>query len=141
MDRKSDRQADRGMGRISHNGALCISNLNRMGRVDRVKWVGLHCYHQDILSLYNTTFQPVRSAFRGRPNHGRACVRMLKGKLEKIIKSNTNTAWLANKLLRPKRCVIQSNNILVIAMQSDTLHSDKQTHRQCTDTDTPKSVP
>ena len=38
-----------GMGRISYNGALCIGNLNRMCTVDGVKWVGLHCYHQDIL--------------------------------------------------------------------------------------------
>ena len=67
------------MGRISHNGTLCIDNLNRMGKVDRVKWVGLHCCHFE-------------------------------------------------EDLRPKR-VIQSKNILVIAMQSDPLHSDRQTDR------------
>ena len=47
-----------GVGRISYNGALCIGILNRMGRVDRSKWVVLHCCHQDIISLYDTTFRP-----------------------------------------------------------------------------------
>ena len=34
----------RGMGRISYNGALCIGNLKRMGRIDGAKWDGLHFF-------------------------------------------------------------------------------------------------
>ena len=43
-DIQIDRHTHRGMGRISYNGALCIGNLNRMGRVDGAKSVGLHFF-------------------------------------------------------------------------------------------------
>ena len=48
-------QSVRGMGRISYNGALCIGNLNRMGRIDGAKWVGLHFFTKII---FVTTFRP-----------------------------------------------------------------------------------
>ena len=83
-----------GTWRISHNGALCIGNLNRMGRVDRAKWVGLHCYHQDILRLYvPSSLPPSLPFYRSSPRPPSLC-----------------------HSLSPS--LIQSKNILVIAMRS-----------------------